>query len=274
MKKIGEFSKLVGIPAKTLRYYDELGLFSPETVDSETGYRFYHDSQIPRLNKILFYRQLGFSLTIIKQILDDGINDETIRGMLRQRKSAIQKILDDEKARLDQIELTIEEINEALEAQPKENKIPIIIKKIDEVQVVSMRGFAPGIANTGKWLGKASQKVIRFIIKNNAQMNAPGIALYHSFSEDKIDIEFAQPFRGTLESMGNLVVKTLPGIEQAVCVYHFGPLNKVDYAHQVLLTYIKTNGLQINGAVRDVYLKYDPRGNPKDYITEIQYPII
>jgi effector-binding domain-containing protein len=74
--------------------------------------------------------------------------------------------------------------------------------------------------------------------------------------------------------VGNLVVKTLPGIDQAACVYHFGPLDTVDYAHQVLLTYIKTNRLQINGAVRDVYLKYDPKGNPKDYITEIQYPVI
>ena len=56
MKKIGEFSELVGISSKTLRYYDELGLFSPETVDSETGYRYYQESQIPRLNKIMFYR--------------------------------------------------------------------------------------------------------------------------------------------------------------------------------------------------------------------------
>ena len=194
--------------------------------------------------------------------------------MLRQRKFSIQKILENEKARLDQIESTIEEINKTLEAQPKEREIQVIIKNIEEVQVVSMRGFAPGIAHTGKWLGSASKKVMQYILKNGAQMNAPGIALYHSFSEDKIDIEFAQPFIGVLESMGDLVVQTLPKIDQAACVYHFGPLDTVDYAHEVLLNYIKMNGLQINDAIRDVYLKYDPKGNPKDYITEIQYPII
>ena len=42
--KISEFSKLVNVPVKTLRYYDEIGLFKPEEVDIFSNYRYYLDT--------------------------------------------------------------------------------------------------------------------------------------------------------------------------------------------------------------------------------------
>jgi DNA-binding transcriptional MerR regulator len=47
---------------KTLRYYDELGLLRPDWVDRYTGYRYYTLQQLPRLNRLLALRELGFSL--------------------------------------------------------------------------------------------------------------------------------------------------------------------------------------------------------------------
>ena len=44
--KIGEFSKLVDIPVKTLRYYDECDVLKPSKIDSFTGYRYYSDDDI------------------------------------------------------------------------------------------------------------------------------------------------------------------------------------------------------------------------------------
>ena len=49
---IGEMAKLFGINAKTLRYYDELGLIRPEHTDPMTGYRYYSTGQFERLNTI------------------------------------------------------------------------------------------------------------------------------------------------------------------------------------------------------------------------------
>lgn len=54
MFKIGEFSKLSQVSVRMLRYYDEQGLLPPAKVDQETGYRFYHVSQLSKLQK-LFY---------------------------------------------------------------------------------------------------------------------------------------------------------------------------------------------------------------------------
>ncbi|MCI8467598.1 MAG: MerR family transcriptional regulator [Bacilli bacterium] len=65
--KIGEFSKLVNVPVKTLRYYDEISLFKPKEVDIFSNYRYYLESQIDDLNIILELKEAGFMLEEIKK---------------------------------------------------------------------------------------------------------------------------------------------------------------------------------------------------------------
>ena len=50
---IGEMSKLMNIPVKTLRYYDEIGLFKPHEVNRHTGYRYYSTEQFEQLDTII-----------------------------------------------------------------------------------------------------------------------------------------------------------------------------------------------------------------------------
>lgn len=80
MFKIGEFSKLSLVPAKTLRYYDQIGLLKPNEVDHFTGYRYYSASQLPRLNRILALKDLGLSLEEIGRLLDEELTAAQIRG--------------------------------------------------------------------------------------------------------------------------------------------------------------------------------------------------
>ena len=65
--KIGEFSKLVNVPVKTLRYYDEINLFKPQEIDLFSGYRYYSEKQIDDLEVILSLKEVGFSLEEIKK---------------------------------------------------------------------------------------------------------------------------------------------------------------------------------------------------------------
>ena len=57
-----------GVSARTLRYYDEIGLLEPVRIES-SGYRIYGEDELDTLQQILFYRELGFSLDEIKSIL-------------------------------------------------------------------------------------------------------------------------------------------------------------------------------------------------------------
>jgi DNA-binding transcriptional MerR regulator len=65
---IGHIAKLAHVSVRTLRHYDRIGLLHP-SAHSEAGYRLYSSQDLERLQRILCYRQLGFSLRQIKALL-------------------------------------------------------------------------------------------------------------------------------------------------------------------------------------------------------------
>lgn len=69
MYKIGDFSKRVNVPIKTLRYYDEIDLFKPSYIDDFTGYRYYQDNQIETIKKIIMLKELNLSLKEIDEYM-------------------------------------------------------------------------------------------------------------------------------------------------------------------------------------------------------------
>ena len=65
---IHELSTIAGVSARTLRYYDEISLLKPLYVN-EAGYRFYGEEEVLLLQQILFYKERGFDLKEIKQMI-------------------------------------------------------------------------------------------------------------------------------------------------------------------------------------------------------------
>ena len=73
---IKEFAELTGVSVRTLHYYDEIGLLKPSFVDEQNGYRFYDEHCLERMQEILFYRELDFSLKDIHAILSSHNYDK------------------------------------------------------------------------------------------------------------------------------------------------------------------------------------------------------
>ena len=67
--QIKEFADFTGVSVRTLHYYDEIGLLTPAFVDGATGYRYYDEKSLLRMQELLFYRELDFSLKSIGEIL-------------------------------------------------------------------------------------------------------------------------------------------------------------------------------------------------------------
>lgn len=65
---VHEVANLTGITARTLHYYDEIGLLKPSIV-TEARYRLYTDEDLARLQEVLFFREVGFALKEIKKLL-------------------------------------------------------------------------------------------------------------------------------------------------------------------------------------------------------------
>ena len=111
MFKIGEFSKIAQVSGRLLRYYDDIGLFKPQHIDTWTGYRYYTADQLPRLNRILALKELGLSLDQIQQLLDQDIGTDEIRKLYLERKAQLEQSLRDALVRLQQVQLRLKQLD-------------------------------------------------------------------------------------------------------------------------------------------------------------------
>lgn len=95
---IKEFAEFTGVSVRTLHYYDEIGLLKPAFVDRTTGYRYYDENSLLRMQGILFYRELDFSLKSIGKILsspdyDTGKSLEEQKILLTLKKERLERLI-------------------------------------------------------------------------------------------------------------------------------------------------------------------------------------
>ncbi len=75
MKTVKEVSALSGISVRTLHYYDKINLLKP-TLYSETGYRYYDEAALEKLQQILFFKEFELPLKEIKAIMENTAFDK------------------------------------------------------------------------------------------------------------------------------------------------------------------------------------------------------
>lgn len=103
---VNKLAKMSGISTRTLHYYDEIGLLSPERISSN-GYRIYGQLQVDLLQQILFFRELGMSLEEIKEIIYSKTFDQTLA--LENHLSALYR-------KKEQIDLLIQNVSKTIRA--------------------------------------------------------------------------------------------------------------------------------------------------------------
>jgi MerR family transcriptional regulator, thiopeptide resistance regulator len=102
---VGRVAALSGVTIRTLHHYDEVGLLSPGG-RSAVGYRIYEDRDLERLQRILFYRELGFTLDEILTIVDDPRTDAL--GHLRRQRGLLNERIERLSAMVDAIDYEME----------------------------------------------------------------------------------------------------------------------------------------------------------------------
>lgn len=126
---VQKLARLAGVSARTLRYYDNIGLLKPGRVNS-SGYRIYGGEQVDRLQQILFYKELGVELNEISAILSDPHFDDG--QALRQHH---QRLLE-RRNRLDElianVEMTINQKENGTEMTDEQKFQGFKQKLIDE----------------------------------------------------------------------------------------------------------------------------------------------
>lgn len=97
---VGQVAELSGVSVRTLHHYDDIGLLCPSR-DPSSGHRWYDDQDLLRLHRILVYRELGFELAAIGELLDDG--RDPIAALRAQQAGVREQI-----ARLQRIDAAVE----------------------------------------------------------------------------------------------------------------------------------------------------------------------
>ncbi len=274
MFRIGEFSIIAQVSGRLLRYYDEIGLLPPEFTDPQTGYRFYSASQLPRLNRILASKELGFSLEQIARLLERDISTDELRGMLTLRKAQIEQTVHEETERLRVVESRLQQIETHGLVQAPD----VVLKAVPAQRFLSLREVLPGM------------DAVRGLVQNiyGTVPTALGAShlghiavVIHSpmFNPDAFDLEVGYLLTGKAPKSVRvsedrvLTQRELPAIETMATLVHVGPLNETHREYGALGRWLEQNNWEIIGTGREILMQL-PLITPHDEaVVELQLPV-
>ncbi len=277
MIRIGDFSKISLVSVKTLRYYDELGLLKPVQVDPFTGYRMYEFHQLERLHRILAFKDLGFSLEEIGQLLSENVTSEQMRGMLKLRRAEARQKVQEEAERLDRVEARLRQI----EQEDSMSNYEVVIKRIEPMRVAALRAVVP----TPPEQGALWEELGGYLASQHARCVEPCFTLYYDegYKERDWDLEVCQAFEGTVKETDRVKIKTMPVVENMACTIHHGAFTSIGDAYKAVMKWVDANGYRVVGPGREVYLQSareiagagDVKVSQTDpeTITEVQFPV-
>jgi len=269
MLKIGDFSKLSRISIRMLRHYDEIGILHPECVDDITGYRYYSESQLLLAGRIQTLRNLGFGLSVIKEMLaryeDTG---EMEQFLLAKRKELEEKSIE--------VRQKLQFLDSTLKWLRKDGNLMdynVTLKTVPERYVASVRQVIPAYDCEGMlW-----EIMCRELKPQNVQQAVPcyGMAIFHDegYKEHDPDVEIQSAVTGTYQDTEHVKFKTVPPIQIASAIYK-GSYEQMSRVNAAVANWVVENGYDFDGKSFCIYhVSPGQTSDPKDLITEVCFPV-
>ena len=266
--KIGEFSKMMQVTVKTLRYYEQKGLLLPYEVDKWTGYRYYSIYQMQRLNIIRGLQQQGFTLEEIKELLEDGEQMPSIDQLtqkieetehqlqlLIKRRSQLLKWLDSHKQIKTMGKVNIQSLPEIIVASHRE-----IIPNYDALGALCVNKIGPEMQRLGC---KCPPPGYCFTIEHNKE-----------YRSTDLDIEYCEQVEEMGKDSNIIQFKHLPAVEKALCIKHIGGYERFHESFAEAFRYMEEKGYKPVGHTRICYIDgVWNKDNPEQWLSIIQIPI-
>ena len=240
MLSIGDFARLGRISVRMLRHYDGIGLLVPARVDPVTGYRWYDAAQLPRLNRVLALKDLGFSLDQVRSMVDDEVGVDELRGMLRLRHAELVEQISADRERLARVERRLRVAARTT-----------VVESMEKVGEVVGPNFEALVERLGVPAG-------------------PAVAFYDVHEDGSVAASSALPYDGGPGEGYDIV--ELPPVPRAATVLHHGSMDTIGDTWQELVRHVEGSGHRATGLAREVYLAMPP-GDPDAWVTELQEPL-
>jgi DNA-binding transcriptional MerR regulator len=179
MIKIGDFARITNVSIKALRFYEEMKLLAPMHVDPFSGYRYYSARQLPTLNRILFFKQLGFSLQQIQSLLADDIPARDLREILEAKQDEVTQTLALAREQLANIATLIKHIDQ-------EGRKPAYEVRFKEVEAQRVACFRSRFSDYGAVDRLFSRSFPRTEKAAHARLRG---AIWHKCAHDRGEID-------------------------------------------------------------------------------------
>ncbi len=269
MLKIGDFSKMSRISIRMLRHYDEIGLLHPEYVDDFNGYRYYSEAQLPTAGKIQTLKSLGFSLSVIKEVL---VSYEDVQEM-EQFLLAKQRELEEESRAIQQ---KMKFLDNTLKWMRKDGNLMdynVTLKMLPERYVASLRQVIPDYGQEGRlWelMGREleSQKVRQAVPRY-------GMAIFHDegHKEHNPDVEVQYAVAGRYQDTEHVKFKTMPPVQIASATYK-GSYDQITRVNEAVADWVVKNGYDFDGESFCIYhVSPSETSDSDELVTEVCFPV-
>ncbi len=275
MLKISDFSKLAQISIRMLHYYDQLDLLKPIQIDRFTGYRYYSVSQLPRLNRIIALKDLGFSLEQVSKLLDDELTPEQMRGMFKLKKAEVEQQVELEQVRLRRLEARLRQI----EQEDSMPEYEVVLKRVAAQQIVAIRENIPSISEIGQQCQVRFNELFGWIGQAGLTHAGPPFVIYYNpeYTEKNLDAEMAMPVEASSKVKppqgAAIIMHELAGSEAMASVVHNGSYETINLAYAALGHWVENNSYQISGPFREIYLSMGDAQDGTLPVTELQVPV-
>ncbi|MFI7316769.1 MerR family transcriptional regulator [Streptomyces venezuelae] len=272
MFTIGDFARHGRVSVRMLRHYDATGLLRPAHVDPASGYRHYTAAQLARLNRIIALKDLGFTLQQVRDIVDEKVGVEELRGMLRLRRAELETAMAAAEARLVQVEVRLR----AIESEGHMPTNDVVIRSVPSVRVAELTATAASLEpeGIGPVIGPLYDELFRCLDSAGITPTGPGVAYYEDVPEGgdgRIGVHAAVQVSAPLQD-GAFRIVDLPPLDQAATIVHRGPMDTVLPTLQALARWIDANGYRATGHPREVNLECPE--DRDDWVTELQAPVV
>ncbi len=268
MLKIGDFSRLTRISVRMLRHYSKMGLLQPAWVDSETGYRYYIEEQLPLANQIQALKDMGFSLACVCEILKEYKDKQSLEQFLSiqilLKKEEMKKI----QQQLLKLESSLEQLHRASIFSPCQ----IAIQKIPERTVVYVRAVIPSYDQESVLWEELARTTKNTLLRWVSPSYS--VAVYH-FDHDElgIDVEVQKPVQEELPTSPHLNFSFIEQTFVASLTFQ-GGYRLLAEANQVISDWICKNGYFLSDSFFNIY-HVSPETEPRseNWITQVCFPI-
>ena len=267
MLKIGDFSKLARVSIRMLRHYDEIGLLRPAVTDPATGYRYYHESQLPAACRITALRDMGFGLAAIGEMLRCSEPDALARHLC-VRRAELAALAEETAYRLRLLDAAMERLR-------KENEMhyDVTLKTIPQRQAACLRMTIPSYEAEGMaWSLLAQETAPLRVVPDDPCLCS---ALFHDgeWKETDVDVEVQKTVRGAYPDTAHVRFRTLPAVTVASVTYR-GSYAMISDVYADILAWIADGGYECDGPMFNIYhVSPHETQNPDEFVTEVCYPV-